>query len=70
MEAQKIIWEGGEHPFLLTCPHHVIALQEACGLGIAEIWARLTSGAWNLAMIRETIRLGLIGGGMSGRLKT
>ncbi|ETR76012.1 hypothetical protein X566_15575 [Afipia sp. P52-10] len=43
----------------------ILDLEEKCGAGIAAILQRLADGTWRLNDVRETIRLGLIGGGMS-----
>ncbi len=40
-------------------------LQEECKAGPFEVYSRLLTGRWKLAEISNTIRLGLIGGGMS-----
>jgi hypothetical protein len=40
-------------------------IQEACDAGPYVVLDRLVSGRWRVADIRETIRWGLIGGGMS-----
>lgn len=40
-------------------------LEVACKAGIGEIALRLTTGMYRLADVRETIRLGLVGGGES-----
>lgn len=37
---------------------------ELCGAGPAVVCSRLRDGTWRLPDIRETIRLGLIGGGL------
>lgn len=45
------------------------AILEACGIG--SIWSRLASGTYFRSDVAETIRLGLIGGGMDAvRAKT
>lgn len=41
-------------------------LQEATGAGPLALFNRLSSGDWKVDDVRETIRLGLIGGGMGG----
>ncbi|WP_347139433.1 gene transfer agent family protein [Paracoccus sp. SSK6] len=61
-------WAGGEHPFLLRIGE-MIALEKACGSGIAPVFARLRSSltgapTWHVADITETLRLGMIGGGI------
>ena len=40
-------------------------LQDKCDAGPAVVYQRLVSGLWRLEDLRETIRLGLIGGGMA-----
>jgi Phage tail tube protein, GTA-gp10 len=41
----------------------LIELQEKCKAGPPEILDRLLSGRWKVEDIRETLRLGLVGGG-------
>lgn len=41
-------------------------LQESTGAGPLALFNRLSSGDWKVDDVRETIRLGLIGGGMGG----
>ncbi|MDO1560422.1 gene transfer agent family protein [Brevundimonas sp. 2R-24] len=53
----------GEHIFRLRIGE-LEELQEKCDAGPEFILQRIYSGAWLVADIRETIRLGLIGGGM------
>lgn len=59
-----IAWADGEHRFRLAIGQ-LRELQEKCDAGPAEIAARLSNGRWRLNDVRETIRLGLIGGGMA-----
>lgn len=40
-------------------------IQEKCNAGLAEIMERLLRGRWRVDDIREPIRIGLIGGGMT-----
>lgn len=42
----------------------LIKLQEACDAGPYVIYRRLMMGGWKMGDISETIRLGLVGGGM------
>lgn len=42
-----------------------LELEQKCDAGISEILDRVRSGKWRLQDIRETIRLGLIGGGQT-----
>lgn len=67
-------WANGEDVFCVAQVGHVLDLEEKCGAGIFEIAERL-EGSLNAAAdgllggkarlndVRETIRLGLIGGG-------
>ncbi len=43
----------------------LLELQEKCDAGPAQIVARLEGGTWRVQDLRETLRLGLIGGGMT-----
>ncbi len=55
---------GTEWDFVLTIDG-VMALEQLCGCGIAEIYTRLATMRWTAREVRETIRLGLIGAGHS-----
>lgn len=55
---------GGDFDFCLRIGE-LIELQEKCDAGPPLILARLQQGAWKVEDVRETIRLGLIGGGMA-----
>lgn len=62
-------WAGGEHPFLLRIGE-LLALEKSCASGVGVVFGRLASslaGAteWHVLDITETLRLGLIGGGMA-----
>lgn len=57
-------WGDGEHTFRLAIGQ-LRELQEKCNAGPAEILARLSGATWRVDDLRETIRLGLIGGGKS-----
>lgn len=63
--TRAIIWANGEDQFCLAKVGLILDLEEKCKAGFAVIMARLESGAWGLNDVRETIRLGLIGGGMA-----
>lgn len=53
-----------EYPFAL--PDDMIAeLERKTGVGIGALYMRAVKMAFNLADLSETIRLGLIGGGMA-----
>lgn len=60
----SLVWGDGEHRFRLPIGQ-LRELQEKCAAGPAEIVERLTAGRWRVDDVRETIRLGLIGGGMA-----
>lgn len=57
-------WADGEHTFRLALGQ-VRELQEKCDAGPAELFARMFNQAYRVDDLRETIRLGLIGGGMT-----
>jgi hypothetical protein len=61
-----IAWPGGEHDFLLEIGH-LRALQDACDAGPEQIFKRLGDGSWRVDDIFQTVRLGLIGGGMDSK---
>jgi hypothetical protein len=56
-------WGDGEHKFRLSIKY-LRELQDKCKAGPAMLFTRLQTGQWMVDDIRETIRLGLIGGGM------
>lgn len=53
----------GSHRFRLALGE-LEELQEKTGIGPFLLWQRLLNGEWRIADVRETLRLGLIGGGM------
>lgn len=55
-------WADGEHVFRLRWGE-LIQLQEACDAGPLVVFTRLGGMHWRLEDVRDTIRLGLIGGG-------
>lgn len=55
-------WADGEYTFRLAIGQ-LRELQEKCDCGPPEILARLAAQRWRIDDLRETIRLGLIGGG-------
>ena len=58
------VWDG-EYKFRLAYKH-LMELQEACGnTGAPVIAERLRTNSWFVQDIRETIRIALIGGGMT-----
>lgn len=59
----KIQWGDGEHTFRLAYAQ-LRELQDKTGCGPEELANRIARGTWKVDDIRETMRLGLIGGGM------
>ncbi|WP_085044331.1 gene transfer agent family protein [Ensifer aridi] len=57
------VWEGGEHPFKLNIGE-LRALQAATGVGPLFLLGRIAGSQWMVDDIIDTVRLGLIGGGM------
>lgn len=57
------LWPGGEHAFRLRLGE-LRALQDKCDAGPELILQRIRLGAWKVDDLFETLRLGLIGGGM------
>lgn len=60
----SFVWADGQYTFRLPIGQ-VRELEEKCGLGVYEIYLRMAARQWRFDHLRETIRLGLIGGGMS-----
>lgn len=60
----EVAWGDGEHVFRLALGQ-LRELQDKCKVGPAELAERLSTGRWFVDDIREPIRLGLIGGGMT-----
>lgn len=59
----SFVWgDGEEHKFRLAIGQ-LRELQEKCAAGPRTIFDRLCTGGWYVDDIRETLRLGLIGGG-------
>lgn len=63
MEAIVLHWPGGQHAFRLALGQ-IEALQQATDCGPEFILSRINLSQWKVADLSETIRLGLIGGGM------
>ena len=59
----EVVWIDKVHTFKLGLDQ-LFELDELTGFGPYERLRRLRAGEWNTRMIRETIRLALIGGGM------
>lgn len=58
-----LAWADGEHEFRLPIGR-LRELQEICDAGPPVILQRLSASQWKFEDVRETLRLGLIGGGM------
>lgn len=56
-------WGDGEHVFRLG-KKQLQELQDKTGVGPEELYVRVRLGKWLVPDLRETIRLGIIGGGM------
>jgi Phage tail tube protein, GTA-gp10 len=59
----ELAWADGQHKFNLAKLRCVLELEDKCGCGVAEISKRIQEGRWKFNDLRETLRLGLIGGG-------
>lgn len=59
----ELKWADGEHKFNMAKLRCVLELEEKCGVGVAEVFKRIQDGRWRFNDLRETLRLGLIGGG-------
>lgn len=57
-------WGDGTHTFRLPIGQ-LRELQEKTNCGPMELLNRMIRGTWRLDDVRETIRLGLVGGGMA-----
>jgi len=57
------VFADGVHPFRLRIGE-LEELQEKTDAGPEEVLLRIINGTWRVSDIRETLRLGLIGGGM------
>lgn len=59
----NLVWGDGEQVFRLAIAQ-IRELQEKTNCGPLELLNRMVRGTWRLDDVRETIRLGLIGGGL------
>lgn len=59
----NLAWADGEYTFRFGLGQ-IEELQELCDAGPFVILQHLIAGTWRTVHIRETLRLGLIGGGM------
>lgn len=58
---------GGDTRHFRLAIENLIALQERCNAGPMAIVVGLQLGSWRLEHVTETIRIGLIGGGMDDK---
>lgn len=63
MAKKTLSWVGGEHEFALHIGQ-LRALQDNTQAGPEQLLRRMASGDWRIDDLVETIRLGLIGGGL------
>ena len=63
MNAEMIVWPGGEHPFRLALAQ-LEGLQQKTDCGPEWLAMKLRSGQWTATEAFEVLRWGLIGGGM------
>lgn len=59
-----LAWADGDHVFNLAKIGQILELEDKCDCGVMEVFNRLREGRWKFHDVRETVRLGLIGGGM------
>ena len=64
MQAEMIVWPGGEHPFRLALAQ-LEGLQQKTDCGPEWLTMKLRSGQWLATEAFEILRWGLIGGGMA-----
>ncbi|AGT10543.1 hypothetical protein JCM7686_2003 [Paracoccus aminophilus JCM 7686] len=64
MEALVLIWPGGEHAFRLPLAQLEL-LQQKTEAGPEFLLNRINLGQWAATDLFETVRAGLIGGGLS-----
>ncbi|WP_342643445.1 gene transfer agent family protein [Rhodoligotrophos ferricapiens] len=62
----SLVWAGDEREFRLGIDE-CLALEERRNTGLGEVLYRLSTNAWRIEDIRETLRLGLIGAGVEGK---
>lgn len=65
----ELQWRGGCHTFHLPLGG-LRAVQDRCDAGPQEILDRIIAGRWRVDDLYETIRQGLIGGGLAAGVAT
>lgn len=63
MDPIRLRWVGGEHDFAIHLKE-LRMLQTVCDAGPMKVFRLLHSGDWRDVHVLETLRCGLIGGGM------
>lgn len=66
MAIEKTTWIGGEHLFTLKFGQ-IEALQDATDMGLEALANRFVSGDWKQSDLLETVRQGLLGGGLDAK---
>ncbi|KZL04541.1 hypothetical protein PsAD2_04624 [Pseudovibrio axinellae] len=66
MDAKSLPWVGGQHDFVLNLGQ-LRAVQQTCNAGPQTVMSRIAAGAWFVDDLLETLRQGLIGGGMESK---
>jgi Phage tail tube protein, GTA-gp10 len=59
----ELTWGDGQHKFNVAKIKSALELEEKCDAGVATIFQRMRDSSWHINDIRETLRIGLIGGG-------
>lgn len=62
--ALRAFFGDAEHDFALP-PERILELERATGAGIGALSRRVFAGDFGFRDLRETIRVGLVGGGMA-----
>ena len=57
-------WAGEERTFRLTV-QQILELEQRCSAPVALVYNRVQRGEYSIEDVRQTVRLGLIGGGAS-----
>jgi hypothetical protein len=60
-------WADGRYQFTVAKIGVLLELEDKCRAPFATIYGRLVGKSWSVTDVYETIRLGLIGGGMAPR---
>jgi hypothetical protein len=59
----ELTWGDGQHKFNVAKIKSAVELEEKCNAGVATIFQRMRDSTWYMNDVRETLRIGLIGGG-------